>query len=105
MGKSDDIDRDRAARLGKAMGHPLRARVLTLVQESGPISRASIARDHGLGDFGNVSYHVCVLEELEAVEATEARPTDGPFEYLYDTTPFGDEVVREIQAEGDPPGS
>ncbi|HEX4308048.1 MAG TPA: hypothetical protein VHZ54_18575 [Solirubrobacterales bacterium] len=79
------------------MGHPLRARVLTLVHESGPISGASIARDHGLGDFGNVSYHVGVLAELEAVELAETRPTDGSSEYLYDTTAFGDEVVREIR--------
>jgi DNA-binding transcriptional ArsR family regulator len=100
VGRSED--KDRAARLGKAMGHPLRARVLTLVHESGPISRASIANEHGLGDFGNVSYHVGVLEELEAVELAETRPTNGSSEYLYDTTPFGDEVVREIEEHGGP---
>jgi DNA-binding transcriptional ArsR family regulator len=101
VGKNDD--KDRAARVGRAMGHPLRVRVLALVQESGPISRVSIARDHGLGDFGNVSYHVGVLEELEAVELTETRPTDGASEYLYDTTAFGDEVVKEIQEQSDAP--
>jgi DNA-binding transcriptional ArsR family regulator len=102
VGESDDIDRDRAARLGKAMGHPLRARVLALVHESGPLSRASIANDYGLGDFGNISYHVGVLEELEAVELAGTRPTDGSSEYLYDTTPFGDEVVKEIKNQGGP---
>jgi len=100
VGKSDD--NDRAARLGKAMAHPLRARVLTLIHESGPISGVGIARDHDVGDFGNVSYHVSVLEELEAVEVTETRPTDGSFEYLYDTTPFGDEVVKEIEKQDGP---
>ncbi len=99
MGKSDD--KDRAARVVKAMGHPLRVRVLALVHESGPISRLSIARDHGLGDFGNVSYHVGVLEQLEAVELAGTRPTDGSVEYLYDTTPFGDEVVKEIKKKDD----
>jgi DNA-binding transcriptional ArsR family regulator len=103
VGRSDDKDRDRAARLVKAMGHPLRARVLTLMQESGPISGVNIARDHGLGDFGNVSYHVGVLEDLEAVELTETRSTNGSSEYLYDTTPFGDEVVKEIEKDGGPP--
>jgi DNA-binding transcriptional ArsR family regulator len=101
VGKSDD--KDRAARLGKAMGHPLRARVLTLVHESGPISRISIAQDHGLGDFGNVSYHVGVLEELDAVESIDARPNEGLVEYLYGTTPFGEEVVRELTDSDDGP--
>jgi DNA-binding transcriptional ArsR family regulator len=95
VGKSDD--KERAARLGKAMAHPLRARVLALVHESGPISGVSIARDHGLGDLPNVSYHVTVLEQLEAVKLTEKRPTEGASEYLYETTPFGEELLREIR--------
>lgn len=103
MSKNDD--NDRAARLGKAIGNPLRARVLTLVHESGPISGAGIARDHGLGDFGNVSYHVGVLAELDAVELAETRPTDGSSEYLYDTTPFGDEIVKELKRLGGQPPS
>jgi predicted transcriptional regulator len=103
MGKGDD--KERAARVVKAMGHPLRARVLTLVHESGPISRISIAQDHGLGDFGNISYHVGVLEQLDAVELTDTRAKKGSVEYLYDTTPFGEEVVRELTDSGGEPDS
>jgi hypothetical protein len=103
VGISGDNDRERAARLSRALGNPLRVRVLTAVHERGPISSPSLSREFELGNPTDIRYHVSMLEHLQAVELAERRPVDGHEELLFGTTPFGEEVVAEIKKREDSP--
>jgi len=75
--KSSAADR----RLIKALGHPLRDRILQALNES-VASPAQLARalDEPLG---NVSYHVKILLECEAVELVRTAPVRGAIEHFY----------------------
>lgn len=68
-----DINREDAVRQ-----HPLRAAILTLLAEDGPLSapeiRVQISKDPSLGA---VAYHLRILEETDLVGAT-----DGYYELL-----------------------
>ncbi len=69
------------ARLAKAMAHPLRFRVLEALNEH-EASPSLIAERLG-EKLGNVSYHVKVLLECDAIELVSTRPVRGAVEHFY----------------------
>ena len=77
-------------RILKALSHPLRQRVLRVLNER-VASPAEIAEQ--LGErLGNVSYHVRVLRDAECVELVRTAPVRGALEHFYRATarPFLD---------------
>jgi DNA-binding transcriptional ArsR family regulator len=71
-------------RLFKALGHPLRRRILEALneQESSPSQLAE-----RLGEpLGNVSYHVKILEQSGAAELIKTEPVRGAIEHFYRPT-------------------
>jgi len=65
----------------KALAHPLRFRILEQLA-AGPASPSAIAE--ALGEpLGNVSYHVKILLQYEAIELVETRPVRGALEHFY----------------------
>jgi DNA-binding transcriptional ArsR family regulator len=68
-------------RLVRALGHPLRQRILALLQRR-VASPSEIAEELGEA-IGNVSYHVKVLRENDAIELVETRPVRGAVEHFY----------------------
>ena len=68
-------------RMMKALSHPLRWRILEALA-SGPASPSMIAADLG-EPLGNVSYHVKILLQYDAIELVETRPVRGALEHVY----------------------
>lgn len=71
-------------RLVKAIGHPLRARLLTILNER-VASPNELAKETG-EPLGNVSYHVRLLADLECVELVKTEPRRGAVEHYYQAT-------------------
>jgi DNA-binding transcriptional ArsR family regulator len=69
------------SRLAKAMRHPLRIRLLALMNER-PWSPRELSLETGEG-LSLVSYHVKVLRDLEMIEETSNRPVRGAVEHFY----------------------
>jgi len=71
-------------RLIKALGHPLRERLLHLLNEqvASPNQMAK-ALDEALG---SVAYHVQILLECEAIELVRTKPVRGALEHFYRAT-------------------
>lgn len=68
-------------RLLKAFSHPLRQRILVALNER-VASPSDLARD--LGErLGNVSYHVKILLECDAIELVRTEPVRGAVEHFY----------------------
>ena len=68
-------------RMIKALGHPLRQRILQLLnkQESSPSALAA-----ELGEpIGKVAYHVKILLDHDAIELVRTRPVRGAVEHFY----------------------
>ena len=78
-------------RLVKSIGHPLRLRILHLLDE-GVVSPNQMAQRLG-EPLGNVSYHVKILLENDAIELVDTRPVRGAIEHFYRATmrPFLDD--------------
>ena len=72
---------DPNARLIKAMGHPLRFRLLLRLNE-GAASPSTLARELD-EPLGNVAYHVKILLEQDAIELVDTRPVRGAIEHVY----------------------
>lgn len=71
-------------RLIKALAHPLRDRILQALNET-VASPAQLAR--ALNEpLGNVSYHVKILLECEAIELVRTAPVRGAIEHFYRAT-------------------
>jgi DNA-binding transcriptional ArsR family regulator len=68
-------------RLAKALSHPLRAHVLTILNEkvASPNQIAGELKE----PLGNVSYHVKTLAELGCVELVRTEPRRGAIEHFY----------------------
>jgi DNA-binding transcriptional ArsR family regulator len=79
-------------RLIKAVGHPLRQRLLHALNQGGVASPSQLAEqlDERLG---NVSYHMKMLEKYGAVELVDTAPVRGANEHFYRATarPFIDD--------------
>lgn len=75
-----DID----PRLLKAIGHPLRQRILSALNQR-VASPSDLARD--LDErLGNVSYHVKILVQCGAIELVRTEPVRGAVEHFYRAT-------------------
>jgi DNA-binding transcriptional ArsR family regulator len=66
----------------RALGHPLRQRILDLLNERGENSPVQIARAFG-ERLGNIAYHCGVLEECGAIELSRTAPARGAVEHFY----------------------
>jgi DNA-binding transcriptional ArsR family regulator len=72
---------DRRTRLLKAISHPLRQKILvSLNREVSSPSQLAGELDEPLG---NVSYHVKILEDYEAIELVDTAPRRGAVEHFY----------------------
>jgi DNA-binding transcriptional ArsR family regulator len=82
---STKIERQKAAQNRiKAMNHPVRAAVLSILAER-TCSPAEMARELD-EDLSNVSYHTKQLVELECAELVSTRPVRGALEHFYRAT-------------------
>ena len=68
-------------RLMKALSHPLRQRILQVLNQR-VASPAELSQELG-ESLGNVSYHVKILAELEAIELVRTAPVRGALEHFY----------------------
>lgn len=68
-------------RLVKALGHPLRARVLSILNErtASPVELSKMLGER----LTNVSYHVRQLQKYGCIELVEERPVRGANEHFY----------------------
>ena len=74
-------EQDLETRMAKALAHPLRARVLALLNER-VASPNELARELG-EPLGNVSYHVKALLELGCIELVDTAQRRGAIEHYY----------------------
>src|SRR3954447_7594361 len=82
---STKIERKKAAQNRiKAMNHPVRAAVLSILAER-TSSPAEMARELD-EDLSNVSCHTKQLVELECAELVSTRPVRGALEHFYRAT-------------------
>jgi DNA-binding transcriptional ArsR family regulator len=70
------------ARLLKALGHPLRMRILTFVTERGEASPVEMSRALDV-PLATVSHHTRVLRDLEYIELSRTEPRRGAMEHYY----------------------
>lgn len=68
-------------RLMKALSHPLRQRILQVLNQR-VASPAELSVELG-ESLGNVSYHVKILAELETIELVRTAPVRGALEHFY----------------------
>jgi len=71
-------------RILKALGHPLRQRVLQVLNR-GIASPSQIAQEIE-EPLSNVSYHVKILESCDAIELVKTEPVRGALEHFYRAT-------------------
>lgn len=71
-------------RLVKALGHPLRTQILTILNER-VASPNELSKEIG-EPLGNVSYHVRLLADLDCVELVKTEPRRGAVEHYYQAT-------------------
>jgi DNA-binding transcriptional ArsR family regulator len=76
----------------KALGHPLRMRILEVIGERGEASPLEVARTLEQ-PLGTVSHHTRVLRDLGYIELTRTEPRRGAVEHFYRaaTMPFLDD--------------
>lgn len=93
MGQTKQSAKPSAQELAKALAHPLRVRILTLLGESQVASPNMIASglDEGLG---NVSYHMKTLRDFNCVKLVKTEPRRGAVEHFYRAT--GNAVVNGV---------
>jgi DNA-binding transcriptional ArsR family regulator len=71
-------------RLIRALSHPLRQKILVALNRT-TASPSQISRQLG-EPLGNVSYHVKILADLDAIELVQTRPVRGAVEHIYRAT-------------------
>jgi DNA-binding transcriptional ArsR family regulator len=71
-------------RIVKAIAHPLRARLLGILNQK-VASPNELAKETG-EPLGNVSYHVRLLADLDCVELVRTAPRRGAVEHYYQAT-------------------
>jgi DNA-binding transcriptional ArsR family regulator len=92
MGVPDPFD----GSLLKALGHPLRLRLLEAISERGEASPVALAREFNQ-PLATVSHHVRLLRHLGYVELVRTVPRRGAVEHFYRavTLPFIDDAEWE----------
>jgi DNA-binding transcriptional ArsR family regulator len=78
MATSDNVE----ASVLKALGHPLRMRLLTFVTESGEASPVEMARAFDV-PLATVSHHTRVLRDLGYIELSRTEQRRGAVEHYY----------------------
>jgi DNA-binding transcriptional ArsR family regulator len=81
----------------KALGHPLRQRILHALNEE-VASPSDLSRKLG-EPLGNVSYHIKILSECKAIELVSTAPVRGAVEHFYRATTkpyFSDEHWSQL---------
>jgi DNA-binding transcriptional ArsR family regulator len=68
--------------LVKALGHPLRLRILEVINDRGEASPVALAREFGR-PLATVSHHTRVLRDLGYIEVTRTEPRRGAVEHFY----------------------
>jgi DNA-binding transcriptional ArsR family regulator len=93
MASSDTVE----ASVLKALGHPLRMRLLTFVAERGEASPVEMSRALDL-PLATVSHHTRVLRDLGYVELSRTEPRRGAMEHYYRAlaAPFLDDEHWEM---------
>lgn len=71
-------------RMIKALGHPLRQRILVLLNEH-EASPSTLAKQIG-EPIGKVAYHVKILLDYDAIELVRTQPVRGAVEHFYRAT-------------------
>jgi DNA-binding transcriptional ArsR family regulator len=96
------MDDQNAAKLTRALGHPLRISYLKALTKQPVLSPSEYAREAGV-PLGNVSYHVGALRKAGVVEIAARVPRRGAMEHCYSLTgPLADEalaVIRLLEAQ------
>ncbi|MBN8866986.1 MAG: helix-turn-helix transcriptional regulator [Solirubrobacterales bacterium] len=82
--KQAEADSTVDVRVMKALGHPLRQRILQALNEE-VASPNQVARKLG-EPLSNVSYHVKILESCDAIELVDTKPVRGALEHFYRAT-------------------
>lgn len=77
---------DPLARVGVALGHPLRVRILHALM-TGPGSATALSKAFEDAPLGDVYYHLTVLERCRVVELCRVRPVRGAKERIYELRP------------------
>jgi DNA-binding transcriptional ArsR family regulator len=74
-----------AQRHAKALAHPLRGQILTLLEDGGRRSPNQLARELGNGaPLGTVSYHVRYLHRQDLIRLVDTQPRRGAIEHFYE---------------------
>lgn len=84
-------------RLIRAMGNPLRQRILQVLNQR--VASPSELSKELAEPLGNVSYHVRILVQCDAVELVKTEPVRGALEHFYRATirnQFDDESWAEL---------
>lgn len=68
--------------LVKALGHPLRLRILEVINDRGEASPVALAREFGR-PLATVSHHTRVLRDLGCIEESRTEPRRGAVEHFY----------------------
>ena len=100
----ESMEADVDQRLIKALGHPVRMRVLDIL-DARVASPSELAKELG-EPLGNVAYHVKILEETGAIELVRTAPVRGALEHFYRATTqvdatwldLDDEAYEEVAA-------
>jgi DNA-binding transcriptional ArsR family regulator len=69
-------------RLVKALAHPLRVRILGVLQDR--VASPSDLAEELKAPLGNVSYHVRILAQLDLLKLVKKRPRRGAIEHYYE---------------------
>ncbi len=76
------LDRPKEENLLNALGHPLRREILRAMADGKPISPRELS-EALRQPLSNVSYHVRVLVQSEAVTLVRTKPTRGSIQHFY----------------------
>jgi DNA-binding transcriptional ArsR family regulator len=88
-------DRPNEEKLLVALGHPLRRRILRAMADSEPASPRELSETLAQ-PLSNVSYHVRVLVQNEAVTLVRTEPARGSIQHFYRSNvqaPWAQEVL------------
>jgi DNA-binding transcriptional ArsR family regulator len=92
------IDPKEAAHLVKALGHPLRIRVLIALDAAeGPQSPSQLAEELE-EKLPNLSYHVRMLVQEGAMKLKRTKPRRGAIEHFYEATPLARKALDLFEA-------
>jgi DNA-binding transcriptional ArsR family regulator len=78
-------DHPREENLLTALGHPLRREILRTMADGKPVSPRELSEALHQ-PLSNVSYHVRVLVQSEALKLVRTKPTRGSIQHFYRST-------------------